>query len=214
MASTSTSTRSQAQKNAEKRYEKKRAGKRARAWTALVYPDSAVDGWQEKLRELLVECLISPLHDKDILPDGSPKKPHWHVVLSFKNPTTYQRACEVFEEVGAVPPPEKDCKVKDFRQMARYLCHLDQPSKHQYNRHEVVSIGSIDYETLVMSCADENEALDEIFDFMDTYALETYAQVVRQIKQAHPEWKTLVYRKFSHQITNYAKSIHAEMKGL
>lgn len=203
-----------AQKKAVKKYDKKRAGKRARAWTALIYPDSAVDGWQDKLRELLVECLISPLHDKDILPDGSPKKPHWHVVLSFKNPTTYQLACEIFEEIGAVVPPEKDCKVKDFRQMARYLCHLDQPEKHRYEINEVVSIGAIDYEMLVMSSKDEDEMLDAIFACMDRNNLQTYPQIVRWTRENHPEWKILVYRKYTRQISEYAKGLHAESKGL
>ena len=43
-----------------------RAGKRARAWTALMYQESAPDGWMEKLSNLLVEALISPLHDQDV----------------------------------------------------------------------------------------------------------------------------------------------------
>lgn len=92
----------ESRKAIQKRADDKRAGTRARAWTCLVYPDSAADEWQEVLRELLVECLISPLHDKDVWtktdelenPEhkaGEPKKAHWHVVLSFKNPATNKK---------------------------------------------------------------------------------------------------------------------------
>ena len=105
-----------------------------------MYQESAPDGWMEKLSNLLVEALISPLHDQDVwtVEDeventshkaGEPKKAHWHIVVSYKNPTTYEIAKEVFDEIGAVMPPEPKAKVKDFKQMARYLCHLDQPKQ-------------------------------------------------------------------------------------
>ncbi len=199
-------------KRTQAKADAKRAGKRARAWTAIVYPDSAVDKWIEVLRDQLVECLVSPLHDKDVLPTGEAKKPHYHVVLSFKNPTTYEKACEVFEAIGAVVPPEKECRVKDFRQMGRYLCHLDQPDKHRYDMTDVISIGSIDYATLCMSAADEDAMLDEIFEFMDLYFLDSYPKVVRATREQHPEWKPIVYRKYTRQISEYAKGLYHEAK--
>lgn len=36
-------------KEVQARADAKRAGKRARAWTALMYQESAPDGWMEKL---------------------------------------------------------------------------------------------------------------------------------------------------------------------
>lgn len=199
-------------KSVQREADAKRAGKRARAWTANVYPESAPQNWIEILREQLIECLISPLHDKDVEEGGEIKKPHYHVVLSFKNPTTYQKACEVFEEINAVVPPEKTCRVKDFRQMARYLCHLDQPNKHRYEMQDVVSIGSIDYATLCMSAADEDEMLDDIFQTMDDYCLDSYPAVVRFAKAHKPQWRTLVYRKYTRQISEYAKGLHYEIR--
>lgn len=199
-------------KSVQRKADEKRAGKRARAWTAMVYPDSAPADWLDILRNQLVECLVSPLHDKDVLPTGEPKKPHWHVVLAFKNPATYEKACEVFELIGAVVPPEREAKVKDFRQMARYLCHMDQPDKHRYDMQDVISIGAIDYATLCMSAADEDAILDEIYEAMDEYFLESYPAVVRFTKAKHPEWKPLVYRKFVRQIAEYAKGLHYEGK--
>lgn len=206
------STRTRAQRNAERRYDAKRAGKRARAWTAIVYPGSAAPDWQDVLREQLVECLISPFHNKDVNPNGERKKPHYHVVISFKNPTTYERACEVFEAIDAVVPPEKECRVKDFRQMARYLCHLDQPDKHRYEISDVISIGAIDYASLVMSAADEDAILDEIFQTMDEENILTYSMMVRYCMRYRPEWKTIIYRKYTRQISEYAKGLHAEIK--
>ena len=101
-------------------------------------PGERPDGWKDKLADLLVEALVSPLHDQDVWTDedeaenpvhkaGSPKKAHWHIVVSYKNPVTFAKAREVFDEIGAVVPPEPKAKVKDFQQMARYLCHLISP---------------------------------------------------------------------------------------
>ena len=47
---------------------------RKRNWVFVVYPDSAPENWVEKLREMRVPGFISPLHDKDVNPDGEPKK--------------------------------------------------------------------------------------------------------------------------------------------
>lgn len=195
-------------KSVQKKADAKRAGKRARAWTCVVYPDSATDNWQEILREQLVECLISPLHDKDKEPTGEVKKAHWHVVLSFKNPTTSAKAQEVFTAIGGV-----GCqKVKDFKQLARYLCHLDQPNKHQYDIADVVSIGAIDYPALVMSGADEDEMLDAIFDFIRTYNVISFAEFIDLIRAKKPEWRRVAYHQYSGLICRYIKSCEWELK--
>lgn len=197
-------------KEVQRKADAKRAGKRARAWVAIGYEESLVEGWLEVLRNMLVECLVSPLHDKDLLPNGEPKKPHWHIVVSFKNPTTYESACEVFNRIGAVVPPEREARVRDFTQMARYICHLDQPEKHRYDPMDVISIGSIDYMQLVMNANDEENMLDEIFDAMDQYYLDSYPKVIRFAKENHPEWRTLIYRKYTRQVSEYAKGLHFE----
>ncbi len=190
-------------KEIQRKADAKRAGKRARAWTCIVYPESASEGWQEVLREQLVECLISPLHDKDVEPTGELKKAHWHVVLSFKNPTSAEKAQEVFSAIGGV-----GCeKVKDFKQLARYLCHLDQPNKHRYAIEDVVSIGAIDYQALVMTGADEDEMLDDIFDFIRTNHIVSFSAFVDYVREQKPEWRRVVYHQYAALISRYIKSI-------
>ena len=172
-------------KNAK--YDAKRAGKRARAWTAMMYQESAPDGWKDKLADLLVEALVSPLHDQDVWTDedeaenpvhkaGSPKKAHWHIVVSYKNPVTFAKAREVFDEIGAVVPPEPKAKVKDFQQMARYLCHLDQPKKHRYDPADVQAFGALDYQRLIMAGRDEDNLLDEMMEYIDENCITSFRQ--------------------------------------
>ena len=57
---------SQSRKDIQQKADSKRAGKRARAWTAMVYQESALPEWLDKLSEQLIEALVSPLHDKDV----------------------------------------------------------------------------------------------------------------------------------------------------
>lgn len=204
-------------KEVQHKADAKRAGKRARAWWGVLYPESAPENWRQMIADDLVETLISPLHDCDTLPDGTPKKPHYHVLISFKNPTTRENAADTMERWGCVvqrhwpKPGEPDSfKVKDFRQAARYLCHLDQADKHRYEVSDVQSIGAIDYPSLVMSGTDEDAMLDEIFEAMDDHCLDSFSKLVRFVKSAHPEWKPIVYRKHTRVLSEYAKGLHYE----
>lgn len=190
----------------QKRADDKRAGKRARSWTAIVYPESAPENWLEILSEQLVESLVSPLHDKDVEPTGELKKAHYHVVLSYSNPTTYEKACEVFSMIKAVVPPERDSRVKDFRQMARYLCHLDQPNKHRYNTCDVISFGAIEYEALVMTASDEDCMLDEIEEFIKKNRIVSFTTFQKVCRELHPEWKYALRHKYSYYIRETIKA--------
>ena len=70
----------------------------------------------------------SPLHDKDVNPDGSKKKPHWHIMLSADGPITEKRINQIIKPLNG-PIPQK---VGSSIGMVRYFIHLDNPEKHQY----------------------------------------------------------------------------------
>ena len=58
---------------------------RARAWTFIVYPDSAPTNWRDILDSKCIPWVESPLHDPD--PDAPPeeaRKKHYHVSLEFE----------------------------------------------------------------------------------------------------------------------------------
>lgn len=193
-------------KEVQKKADAKRAGKRFRSWTAVVYPDSASEDWLDTLSELLIEALVSPLHDSDVEPTGEKKKPHYHVVISFSNPTTFEKAKDVFTCIDAVIPPESQCRVKDFKQMARYLCHLDQPNKHRYSTEDVIAFGGIDYKALVMTRTDEDCLLDEIEDYIRANRIVSFASFQRICRELHPEWKYVLRHKYSYYIRETIKA--------
>ena len=128
-------------KQAQKRADEKRSG-RTRNFATVVYPDSAPSDWMDKLDRLHIAAFISPLHDKDMDPDGGLKKSHYHVMLMFESPVEYEtRVTPIFAEIGAVGRE----MVNSARGYARYLCHLDNPEKFQYSPSEVRCIGGADY---------------------------------------------------------------------
>ena len=90
----------------------------------------APDDWIEQLQNTGLPFVVSPLHDKDTNPDGSPKKPHWHVIISWSNTTTYRNARVIAQTILRCPLPQL---LKAVEGMYRYLTHQDNPEKHQYS---------------------------------------------------------------------------------
>lgn len=102
--------------------------KKSRYWTFIIYPGSAPDNWIDLLTQTGLSISISPLHDKDINPDGTLKKAHYHVLACWEGPTTYNVVHDLTNSLNS-PVPQV---VMAVRGMYRYFCHLDNPEKHQY----------------------------------------------------------------------------------
>lgn len=100
-----------------------------RNWTFLVYPESAPADWVSKLQATGLPVAISPLHDKDINPDGELKKAHYHVIVCYSGPTTYNVVLALTQSLGQpIPKP-----LEQVRGMYRYFTHMDNPEKYQYD---------------------------------------------------------------------------------
>lgn len=153
---------------------------RTRNFATVVYPESASENWRDILARHCVPAFISPLHDKDINPTGEEKKAHYHVVLMFDGKKSLAQVKEIVDTFGGV-----GCEVvKSIRGYARYLCHLDNPEKAQYDPSDVQCIAS-DYIGTIGLAIDKYHAIGEMQDFCDRYnvvsfyALATYARAHR-----------------------------------
>lgn len=193
-------------KEKQKKYDaaraaKRKAAQRARSYATIVYPDSAPADWMEKLEELHVPCLISPLHDKDINPDGTPKKPHFHVLLLFESVKSPQQVKEMLKKVKSV-----GCeKVNSVRGYTRYLCHLDNPEKHQYNPAGVQSLSGADYQSTVELASDRRETSREIISFCREYGIISFSSLIEYADAYREDW--LVYlSKSGWLVKEYLKS--------
>ena len=121
-----------------------------RNWAFVLYPESAPEDWKERLQKTGLEISISPLHDKDKDPDGKPKKPHYHIMLCFPGPTTYNVVKSICDELNQ-PIPQA---IESVRGYYRYFTHMDNPDKYQYDQKDIVNLGGFnisDYVELTKS---------------------------------------------------------------
>lgn len=180
----------------------KGAVKRTRNYTTVFYPDSAPENWREILSELCVPCVVSPLHEKDKNPDGTAKKPHWHVMFMYSAPKTISQAMELVSMINGV-----GCQpVKDTRAMARYFCHLDNPSKAQYSPDDVLCFGGADYLELIASTSDKYRAIAEMEEWCDEQGVDSYRDLCRYARKERPDWHRLLCTCCSVHMTAYLKS--------
>lgn len=111
-----------------------------RHWTFVLYPESAPDDWKDYLQSLGLQCAISPLHDKDKNPTGELKKSHYHILLCFNGPTTYNKVLSITEKLNSTIPQ----RVLSCVGIIRYFTHKDNPEKYQYDEKDIIVLNGLD----------------------------------------------------------------------
>lgn len=100
---------------------------------------------KEDLEELLKGCPNISFyafieHDKDTNELGTLKKPHFHIGIEWSASTHKSVVGEITKGLGTLNLSPKDIKqVKNKTKFMRYLRHLDDCNKHQYELAEVCS---------------------------------------------------------------------------
>lgn len=143
-----------------------------RNWVFIVWPDSAPLNWKDLLQETGLMFAISPYHDKDINPDGSVKKSHYHVIMTFDGPTTFNNALSVAKLVNAntVQPLEQ------IRGYYRYFTHMDNPEKYQYNESDITTINGFDINNYIeMTYTEISRYILEIQQLIRKEEIEEYS---------------------------------------
>lgn len=96
-----------------------------------LYPDNPAHVKAMEKVEKSYECAYI-LHDKDLKEDGSLKKPHWHVVLRFKDAKWKSALCAELEI------EERFCEEpRSFDNCLMYLIHYNDTDKYQYDIKDV-----------------------------------------------------------------------------
>lgn len=149
---------------------------KSRYWVFVLYPDSAGD-YVSILEESHVKVAVSPLHDRDINPDGELKKPHKHVLVEFDGPTTQNNVNNVF---GCIAANGVILKVNSARGMYRYLCHLDNPDKAQYNESDICHYNGFNAADL-LSETDKNNIKWQVGALIFEKGIDEYADLVKYL---------------------------------
>lgn len=195
-------------KAARARADAKRRG-RTRYFGTVVYPDSAPKDWQTILRDTHLQAFISPLHDKDVNPDGTKKKAHWHVMVIYDSVKNFEKDVQpLFKAIGGVGREV----IASPRGYARYLCHLDNPEKHQYMTSDVIALGGIVYDDVIHTDADDCKVINEICTWCRSNKIYSMAQLMDYAYTARPDWYQLIALHRAYVIGRYLQSLVWEVE--
>ena len=190
-------------------------GERTRVFATIVYPDSVADGWRDRLTQNHVSALLSPLHDRDTNPDGSPKKDHYHLLVMFDGVKEQEQVDKMLDEVLGPNRLKGYETVNSTRGYARYLCHLDNPEKAQYSPGDVVAFGGADYDELVRLASDDRTMLAETFRYIKEQGFEYYDELINAcLAEGRTEMFVLITEKRTMAVTAYLRAFSSRKQEL
>ena len=181
---------------------KKASESRTRNYATVVYPESAPENWQQILEEMKIPCFISPLHDRDKNANGEDKKAHYHVFIMFDSVKTKDQANDIFEKIGGV-----GCEVvNSARGMARYLCHLDNPDKAQYQKSDVIQFGGADYFQVIGTAGDKLKCIREMLQYIEENDIRYFSDLLNDCSVNHDDWFDALVNNCGYVIKEFIKS--------
>jgi hypothetical protein len=177
---------------------------RAKNYTLVVYPDDMPEDWLEIMQQDMYDMVISPYHDKDVNPDGTKKKPHYHILVSAGSSwIRMSMLAEWGRKLKGIARPQKCSNPKG---LVRYMTHIDNPEKYQYNRSEIKIIGQYDIEPYFKSTIGEDrETRKEIMHFIIDNNIMEFADLVEYCLEHNDTWDDYLANNTLY-IKNYVSS--------
>lgn len=82
-----------------------------------------------------LQYYLSPLHDSDFHDDGTPKEPHYHLMIRFGHSISLKR----FHDISSIAGTKKGMNIDSVFDMYQYLCHKNNPEKAQYDENRILT---------------------------------------------------------------------------
>lgn len=163
-----------------------------RYWTMIVYPDSAPENWRTILDEGHYAWIESPLHDKDVNADGEIKKAHWHIMIAFDGPMSNVTPNKIADDVNS-PMPKA---VGSAKGLVRYMIHLDNPEKYQYEKNEIIGHGGVDIDSFFeLTTTNRLEVLKQISRYVIDNNIVNFVNLVEYAISENDDWFTVIADK-------------------
>lgn len=184
--------------------EKTRGHDRTRIWAVVVYPDSAPDNWREILDDYHIEWAESPLHEFDTNQTGELKKPHWHIILAFDGPKSYEQVLEILSPLNC-PIPQRCHSLKGA---VRYFVHLDNPEKYQYSISDIVAHGGFDVSAaLAPSSSERYSIVSDMIFYVKEHGITEFQDLMDFAREERfDSWFPLLCDSCSFVMQQYIKS--------
>ena len=106
-------------------------------WATILYDDSLIPKIKSKALDYCLQLAISPLHDQDVKADGTPDKPHRHILFIFRSKKSRDQMYDLFvNQMGCV-----GCEhIFNKELYYRYLYHDEQLEKAIYNEDDIIQL--------------------------------------------------------------------------
>lgn len=186
------------------------SSRRYRNFATVVYPDSqnTPADWVSIAADFKTPVLISPFHDADVNVTGEAKKPHYHVLIMFEGMKSQDQVRVLFDQIGGVGLET----VNSLRGYARYLCHLDNPDKHQYRPSDVLSFSGADYLEIIGLPSDRYDTIGAMIDFCTAERETCYSRFVRYCMRNREDWFRVLCDSGTIVIREYLKGLEWELQ--
>lgn len=180
---------------------------RFRLFQCILYPDTNTYDFKEVLRNLKsFREWAYILHDKDLKTDDTDtKKAHIHFLLHLDNAMTISA---LSKKTGI--PENYIQNVRNERSMCRYLLHIDDEDKFQYDINDVKVSGQ--YERYFKKCFDDLETDDIIIGNIFSYINDllskhyTYSELLfNVVKYVNTNCYDRIYKRYRFEINEYIK---------
>jgi len=176
---------------------------KGRDWAFVIYPESVNPNYLDILTDTHLQIAISPLHDRDIDPTGEIKKPHWHVLVRYDGPTTFQAVEELSKSIGGTTP----IKISSARGMYRYHLHLDNPEKYQYSDKDRILLGGFNTDNLDSLTETEIDNYEnELIDYIEEYNITEYYLLIILLRAKNSSTLLKVAKKRTLMLNSFIKS--------
>ena len=177
---------------------------RCRNWTVILYPESAPKNWIDIIQSQRIEWVQSPLHDKDLTAVGEQKKAHYHLLLMFGGVKSYEQVKEITDLLNC-PRPER---VHNSKSLVRYMLHMDDANKAQYNVSDLKAYGGVDVaEMLRPSSSERYTLLKEMLDYIEQENITEFIDIVMYAsKNREDDWFPLLADNSAYFIGQVIKS--------
>lgn len=183
---------------------------RTRNWTIVLYPESAPADWRDLMDDLQIEWVESPLHEFDTNATGEVKKPHWHILLLFGGVKSYDQVVEIVEPFNC-PAPQRCHSAKGC---VRYMAHLDNPEKFQYNIGDIKAHGGVDLAELLRPSSSERYSLiGEMCSYVRDNSITEFQDLMDYAMQHRfDDWFPLLCDSSAYVVGQYIKSQRHRLK--
>lgn len=175
---------------------------RKRNFATELYLDSGHPEWLNILKDSHIPIFVSPLHDKDLKENGEPVKPHHHIMVMYEGKKSKDQVRDFFDTFGG----HGLLVVESVRGMARYLCHLDDPDKYQYDISDVKCFGGADYAHIIGLASDKYKAIKEMKDFINETGIINYCDLFDYAADERYDWFRILCDSGTLVIKEYMKS--------